>query len=90
MKWRRHGRRVSADTHAETSLAQKPVDTVDNFSNGMKPTPYEFSRSDVSQFCARSPGGSKLNPFYDSLKPFLLAMRAMGVLPLSSEAGGKY
>jgi hypothetical protein len=82
---------VSADAHAGTPLAQKPMDTVDNLSNGIKATSYGFSRSDVSQFCAHSPaGGSAVNQYYDSLKPFVLVMRAMGVLPLSSEAGGKY
>lgn len=84
---------MSADTRAGTFLAflaQKPMNTVDRLGNGMKRTSYESSRSDVSQFCAHSPHGSALNPYYDSLKPFLFVMRAMGVLPLSSEAGGKY
>ncbi|XP_023717203.1 gustatory and odorant receptor 24 [Cryptotermes secundus] len=88
LKWRRHGGRVSAGTDAGTFLAHKPMSTVDSLSYGMKPTSYEFSRSDVSQFCGHSPHGYALNPYYDSLKPLLLVMRAMGVLPLTSEAGG--
>lgn len=80
---------MSSDTHAGTYLAQKPMDTGDHLSNGMKQTSYGFSRSDVSQFCAQCPRGSTGNPYYDNLKPFLLVMRAMGVLPFSSEAGGK-
>jgi hypothetical protein len=66
------------------------MDTGDNLSNGMKPTSYGFGTSDVSQFCTHSPGSSAVNQYFESLKPFLLVMRAMGVLPLSSEAGGKY
>jgi hypothetical protein len=72
---------VSADIFAGASLVQKPKDTVDNLSYGMK----LFSRSD-----ANSPGRSTVNSYYDNLKPFLLVMRAMAILPLTSEAGGKY
>jgi hypothetical protein len=90
LKKRRNGRRVSVDTRAGISLIQKPMGTVDNFSNGMKPTTCGFIACDVNQFHARSPGSSPVNPYYDSLKPFLLVMRAMGVLPFSSQAGGKY
>jgi hypothetical protein len=90
LKRRRHGRRVSAGTHAGISLVQKSMGTVGILGKAMKPIPYYFGWCDVSQFNDHSTSSSTANPYYENLKPFLLVMRAMGVLPLTSEAAGKH
>jgi hypothetical protein len=88
LKWRRYGRRVSAEKYPGIFLVQK-TDTVDSLQDGMQPTLYSVKTSEVNHFYIQSSDSGTLNLCYDTLKPFLLVMRAMGVLPVSSTAGGK-
>lgn len=89
LNWRRHGRRVSTEKYPEVFQVKETMDTVDNLQDGMQPILYSVKTPEVNQFYNQSSYSSTLNLYYDTLKPFVLIMRALGVLPVSSTAGGK-
>lgn len=80
---------MSTEKYPEVFQVKETMDTVDNLQDGMQPILYSVKTPEVNQFYNQSSYSSTPNLCYDTLKPFVLIMRALGVLPVSSTAGGK-
>jgi hypothetical protein len=87
-KWRRYGGRVSTGKPPEIFLVQKTKDSADGLQDSIQEPLYNVEAS-VNQYYIPSSDNATLNRCYDTLKPFLLVMRAMGVFPVSPTAGGE-
>ena len=82
-------RRVSPGDFPGTFLVERQTDTVDSLQYGMQPNLYNYNTFRFNQFFLRSSRNTALNTYYDNMQPFVLVMRAMGVLPVSATAEGK-
>ena len=77
MKRAMHTARNLAKRSPGLFQSEKSAATVNNHDSRMAPTVFTVETSDV-----RPPRRIMSNAFYDSLKPFIVVMRAMGVCPL--------
>jgi hypothetical protein len=71
-------------------LIQKQTDTVGRLQYGRQLNSYRRNTFKFKQFFLQPSSNNALNPYYGDMKPFVLVMRAMGVLPVSSTAEGKH
>jgi len=82
-------RRVSPSNFPGTFLVESQTDTVDSLQYGMQPNLYNYNTFRFNRFFLRSSRNTAQNTFHDNMQPFLFALRAMGVLPVSVTAEGK-
>jgi hypothetical protein len=80
---------VSPDKSPGIFLVQKQMDTLDSLQYGMQPNLYSLNTFKCNQFFLQASRCAALNSYYDNMKPFVLVMRAMGVLPVSPTEEGK-
>jgi hypothetical protein len=90
LKLKRCRRRVSPGKFPGTILIEQETNTVDSLQYGMLPNLYNFNYNRFNRFYLSSSRNNALNSYYDNMKPFLFVMRAMGVLPISATAEGKF
>jgi hypothetical protein len=76
MKRTMHTARILAKSSRGHFQSDTSARTVANHDNRMAPSVFTVTSSDVR------PPRRIMNAFYDSLKPFIIVMRAMGVCPL--------
>ena len=78
-----HTTRVLANKSLSIFQSENSSTTVGNHVNRMTPNVFTIHSSDVLP-----PRNIVKNAFYESLKPFIVIMRAMGVCPLSVDNTG--
>ena len=78
-----HTARVLANKSPSIFQSENSATTVGNHVNRMTPNLFTVQSSDVLP-----PRSIVNNAFYESLKPFIVVMRAMGVCPLSVDKKG--
>jgi hypothetical protein len=90
LKLKPRRRRVSPGKFPGTILIEQETNAVDRLQYGMQSNLYNFNNNRFNHFFLLSSRNNLLNSYYDNMKPFLLVMRAMGVLPISATAEGKF